>query len=423
MIASGLWWWQRWSPRTEPASPARMAFPLPDKPSIAVLPFDNLSADPEQIYFADGITEDLITDLSKVSGLFVVARASTFVYRERPATVKQVAEELGVSHVLEGSVRRSGARVRVTAQLIDATTGTHVWAERYDRQLEDVFALQDEVAQQIVSALAIQLTSDEEARLARSERTTPEAYDALLRGLELLRRFTPTTIVQGREMFEKAISLDPQYARAYANVAFAYAIGVFASISSDPEGDLEAALRFAREALALDAEVPQVHFSVSLVYWQKGRIEESLDAVYRALEVEPNYADGFAQLAAVLVYVGRYQESLEAIHQAMRLNPRHPFFYIAITGRAHFALGDYATAATHFEQALERNPDFVVARRELAAAYAHLGRIDDAEWEVAEILALQPDFSLSDERQRVIFQRGDDMARYIDGLRKAGVPE
>ena len=337
--------------------------------------------------------------------------------------MKQVAEELGVSHVLQGSVRRAGTRVRVTAQLIDARTGTHVWAERYDRELKDVFALQDEVAQEIVSALAIRLTSDEAERLSRSEKASPEAYDTLLRGLELLRRFTPTTIAQGREMFEKAIEIDPQYARAYANVAFAYAIGVVSGIDTDPEGDLEAALRFAEQALALDSDVPQVHFSLSLVYWHQDRAAESLDAAYRALEVEPNYADGFAQLAAVLVYVGRYQESLEAIRKAMRLNPRHPFYYIAINGRVHFALGDYAAAAAAFERALERNPDFIVARRELAASHAHLDRIEDAEWEAEEILALQPGFSLSREHRRVIFQKGDDMDRYVAGLRKAGLPE
>lgn len=397
--------------------------PISDKPSIAVMPFENLSGDPDQLYFADGMTDDLITDLSKVSGLFVIARATTAVYRGRKVTAKQVADELGVSHVLEGSVRRSGNRIRVTAQLIDPATSRPLWADRYDREFTNIFQLQDELTQNIVSTLAIQLTRDEESRLSRQQKTIPEAYDTLLRGLESFRRFTPETIAEGRKLFEKAIELDPNYARAHANIAFSYAISVFSGFSLDPKGDLETALRYGRKALALDPDVPQVHFSLGLVYWQLGEISEALSSIDTALKFDPNYADAYANLAAVKIYVGDYEEGLQAIQTAMRLNPRHPFFYIEIKGRAHFAQGDYAQAAAEFESALQRNPEFTVARRELAATYAHLGRIEDAEWEIEEVLANQPQLKLSDERSRTIFQAGADLDRYIEGLRKAGLPE
>ncbi len=422
VIVGGTWWWSQ-QPDFEPADSKKFAFKIPDKPSIAVLPFNNMSGDTKQEYFVDGMTEDLITDLSQVSGLLIIARNSVFTYKNQTVKVQQVAQELGVRYVLEGSVRRAGNRVRINAQLVDTIGGHHIWAQRYDREIKDVFALQDEVTQEIVSALAIRLTTDEAERLSQSEKTSPEAYDRLLRGLELLRRYTPASIIQGRRMFEQAIEIDPNYARAYANVAFAYAQGVASGDGAHRESNLEMALKFAKEAQALNPEVQQVHFSFSVVYRQLGRVEESLAAINRALEIKPNYADGFVQLAVVLLTMGRYQEGLEAIQKAVRLNPRQAFFYTEVTGRAHFALGDYKAAATAYKKALKRNPDFSLARRGLAASYAHLGRIEDAEWEVEEILAQLPGFNLSNERRRNPYPKGDGMDRYIAGLRKAGVPE
>jgi adenylate cyclase len=275
-VVGGLTVWQLRPPAPEPA-PAQVSAPaseavseqaaapvaLPDKPSIAVLPFTNMSDDPEQEYFSDGITEDIITDLSKVSGLFVVARNSSFTYKGRAVEVRAVGRDLGVRHVLEGSVRKSGGRVRVTAQLIDATTGSHVWAERYDRELTDVFAVQDEVTQEIVSVLAVKLSAEDEARLQRSVRIDPDAYDMLLRGLALLRRYSRETLAESRRYFQKAIEIDPGCARAHSNIGYSLVLDVFAGWAEDRDAALREAEGHIEAAVRLDPLLPQVHFAQS----------------------------------------------------------------------------------------------------------------------------------------------------------------
>ncbi len=393
----------------------------PDQPSIAVLPFDNMSGDPEQEYFVDGITEDLITDLSQVSGLFVIARNSVFTYKGKPVKVQQVGRELGVQYVLEGSVRKSGNRIRINAQLVDAKTGRHLWAARYDRELTEVFALQDEVTAKIVSALAVKLTVGERERLSRAAVTSPEAYDTLLRGLELLRRFTRETNAEARVLFEKAIALDPQYARAYADVALTHGMDVTFGWTDAPEAANARGLEFARNGLALDDTLPQVHFALSNTYLRHRRYDESIAADRKSIGLDPNYADGYASLAISLAYAGRPEDGLKAIRKAMRLNPRHPFFYVWNVGHAYFMMGRYEEAATAFERVLERNPQFPGGHMTLAATYGHLGRTVDAEWEVEETLTLLPDFSLASERRRALYKNPADLERYIEGLRKAGL--
>ncbi len=404
-------------------SPAVAPPALPDTPSIAVLPFENLSGDAEQEYFSDGITEDLITDLSQISGLFVIARNSVFTYKGRAVKVQEVARDLGVSHVLEGSVRRVGDRVRINAQLIDAATGRHLWAERFDRDLTDVFALQDEVTQKIVAALAIKLTSGEERRLNRATQVNPEAYDMLLRGLELLRRFTRETNLEAQEYFTKAAALDPTYARAYADLALSHTMDILFGWTETPEPHLAMAMEFAKTALALDKRLPQVHFALADVYRSMLEFDKSIAAARRSVELDPNYADGYAQLAQDLVYAGRADEGITAIGKAMRLNPRHPFFYVWILGHAHFIAKRYEAAIAQFKKVLDRNPGFPGARRTLAAAYAHLGRLDEAAWEIEEILSRDPEFTLAKTRRITPYKRTEDMEHYIAGLRKAGLPE
>ncbi len=396
---------------------------LPEAPSIAVLPFENLSGDKEQEYFSDGITEDLITDLSQISGLFVIARNSVFTYKGRAVKVQEVARDLGVSHVLEGSVRRVGNRVRINAQLIDAATGRHLWAERFDRDLTDVFALQDEVTQKIVSALAIKLTSGEEQRLSRAARVNPEAYDMLLRGLEFFRRFTRETNLEAQEFFRKAVALDPTYARAYADLALSHSMDIQFGWTKTPEPHLEKALELAKTALTLDESLPQVHFALGSVYRVMREFDKAKAAAKRSLELDPNYADGYAQLAQTLVHTGLAEASIAAIGKAMRLNPRHPFFYVWILGHAHFIAKRYEAAIAAFKKVLDRNPGFPGARRALAAAYAHLGKVDKAAWEVDEILSRDPEFSLAKARRITPYKRDEDLEHYIAGLRKAGLPE
>ncbi|MCH7833456.1 MAG: tetratricopeptide repeat protein, partial [Proteobacteria bacterium] len=409
----------------EPAQPEprQTGLALPDKPSIAVMAFNNLSGDPEQEYFSDGMTEDIITDLSKVSGLFVIARNSSFAYKGRAVNLSDVGRELGVRYILEGSVRKAGGRIRINAQLIDATTGGHVWAERFDREVADIFTLQDEVTRKIVSALAVKLKPEEQKRLARKMVIDPAAYDLFLRGLERLRRFTPETNVEARDFFQQAMMTDPRYARAVSGIGFTHALDVFLGADVDATETLQKAERYATAAVELDDTIPQVYFGISFIYTRLKRFDDAVAASRRAIELDTNYADGYSQLAAALIQAGRPEEGLETIRKAIRLNPDLPFFYLDVLGRANFMLGRYDDAAKAYAKVIERNPAFISAHRGLAASYAYLGKMDEAEWQADEVLALRPDFSLEKERQTNPFKRPEDTKRYIEGLRRAGLPE
>jgi TolB-like protein/class 3 adenylate cyclase len=417
-------WLQPWIPALEPSSEVTSTAALrDDRPSIAVLPFDNLSGDPEQEYFVDGMTEDLITDLSQVSGLLVIARNSVFTYKGKAVNVQQVGKELGVRYVLEGSVRRAGDRVRINAQLVSASDGLHIWAERFDRQITDVFALQDAVTRKIVTALAVRLTQGEEQRLSRTSEANPEAYDMLLRGLERLRRYTPEDTRQARDYFQQAIALDPEFARAHADIAYAYASEIQAGWADDPDFALEQAEKHSRHALALDPTVREVHFAMGSVHLKQRRHEDALAAALTAIKVDPNYADAYAQMSWFLNYAGRPEEGLEFIQKAMRLNPHYAFFYRTILGQANFLLKRYDEAVQAFEEVVVRNPEFSIGHQWLAAVYGQMGRIEDAQWEAGELLTLLPDFSLGAERARAPYKRQEDLDLYIEGLRKAGLPE
>ncbi|MCH9012226.1 MAG: tetratricopeptide repeat protein [Proteobacteria bacterium] len=411
------------TPADEGAPETGMALPLPDKPSIAVLPFTNMSADPDQEYFSDGITEDIITDLSKISGLFVIARNSTFVYKGRAVKVSEVAKELGVRYVLEGSVRKVGERVRINAQLIDAVTGGHLWAERYDGTLADVFALQDKVTEKIVAALAVKLTQGEQERLNRTVAVDPEAYDVLLHGLARLRRFTRETNAEARQFFERAVEIDPQYARAHADVALTHALDVEYGWTSLPKASLQAAVKHTQAALALESSDPHVYFALAMTYMGQRRYDEAIAVGRKATGLYPNYADGFAQLAQSLTFAGKSPEALIAIRKAMRINPRHSLIYLWIVGHNYFLMERYEEAITELRKVVEGNPGYPWAHLTLAAAYGLTGQIEEAEWEGQEFLALQPDFTLARERQRVLYKNSEHRDRYIEGLRKAGLPE
>ena len=315
----------------------RAALPLPDKPSIAVLPFDNLGSDPEQVYFADGISEDLITDLSKLSGIFVIARNSSWTYKGKPTKVQKVAAELGVRYVLEGSVRRQGDQVRINAQLIDAQGGHHLWADRYDGALGDMFPFQDKVIGQIVAALAVELTGEEQARVAQAETKNPRAYDALLQGWEHLRRETEPDTLKAIALFEKAVELDPGYHRAYAALATGHWRVAVSSWSAANVG-MQRAFERMNVNLAKAMEAPNAPaFALSAeVLARQGRNDEALAAIKRALELAPNDPDNHISQARILNAVGRAAEAEQDVRWAMRLNPQYPPGYLRVLALSLF---------------------------------------------------------------------------------------
>ena len=392
VVAVGATLWQKpWEPAEEPAALEAMAFPLPDKPSIAVLPFTNMSGDPEQEYFSDGITEDLITDLSKISGLFVIARNSTFSYKGQQVKIRQVAEELGVRYVLEGSVRRVGDRVRINAQLIDATTGGHLWADRYDGTLEDIFGLQDRVTQQIVAALAVELTDEEEVQQVRHDTDNASAHDAYLQGWAHYKLLTPESLAKAVPFFEEAIRLDPGYAQARAALASVY----WDAYQNDWAFDLDMpsfrAESRANEHLeqALKAPTPLAHALQSRMFASLGFPGEAVVEAEKAVALDANDATAHAGLAEALVLAGKSAEAIDAMEIAMRLDPHHPPNYLIILGGAQFGMERFEEAAATFERAVKRNPDNEIPFIYLASAYGHLGRIDDADKVIDEANHLQ----------------------------------
>ncbi|MFQ6024742.1 MAG: adenylate/guanylate cyclase domain-containing protein, partial [Acidiferrobacterales bacterium] len=327
-------------------SKERMALPLPDKPSIAVLPFDNLSDDAKQEYFADGMTDDLITDLSQISGLFVIARNSSFTYKDKAVKVQQVARELGVRYVLEGSVRRAGEEVRINAQLVDAATGGHLWAERYDGRIEDVFGLQDKVTQKIVTALAIKLTTSESEQIARPETTNVAAYEAFLRGRAHTIQDTPDGYTEAITHFEKAVELDPNYGRAYAALGSVYYLaklrGWHKSVGLSNNEMLRRAYGYLQQAI--NTPTALAHALASSMALHNGRHEEAISEAERAIALDTNDPSGYVRLAEALTLAGRPKEAVSFVEKAMRLDPHYPPSYLWVLGLAHFGMEQFDKA-------------------------------------------------------------------------------
>jgi adenylate cyclase len=351
---------------TQEAQPPLL--PLPDKPSIVVLPFDNMSKDPEQDYFSNGITEVLTSDLSRISSLFVIARNTAFTYKGKAANIQDIGKELGVRYALEGSVQKANDQVRIVTQLVDTTTGGHIWSERYDRPLKDIFALQDEIVQKIVTTLRLQLTLEEQGYIMRKHTDNLEAYDSFLRGVEYFGRFTKETIAQERQMYEKALALDPQYAEAYVWLGRTYWREWVFRWSADPQ-TLERALALAQQAVALDDSLPEAHSLLSVAYGQHQQYEQAIMEGERAIALDPNNAESYATQADVLNYAGRPAEALRAVEQAMRLNPRYPPWYLNELGWAYLSTGRYAEAIATLKETISRSPNFIVAHLNLALSY------------------------------------------------------
>jgi adenylate cyclase len=395
---------------------------VPHKPSIAVLPFTNMSGDAEQEYFSDGITEDLITDLSKISGLFIIARNSSFAYKRRSVKVQEIGRDLGVRFVLEGSIRKAGNRVRITAQLIDAGSGGHLWAERFDRELTDIFATQDEVVEKIVAALAVNLTQGEAQRLRRRGTASVEAYETWLRARELLSRSTREAIAQAKAMYRRAIEIDPNFAAPHAGLSLATISEYVSDWAADPQEALDEAERWARRALELDDQEPVSHMALGNVMLWRRNHDGALDECRRMIALDPNFAQGHSATGLALMYAGRAAEALEAFAIAKRLDPHSPSIVLHFVAQANFSLGRYEAAAEHLLERIARTPATDSSRMLLAACYGHRGRAEEARAVWAELMKINPGFSLA-QRERVLpYKEPRDFQRIADGLAKAGLP-
>jgi TolB-like protein/class 3 adenylate cyclase/rhodanese-related sulfurtransferase len=427
VIVGGTVYFKTQGPQEEPASAERMAYPMPENPSIAVLPFTNLSDDTQQEYFADGMTEDLITDISKVKDLFVIARNSVFTYKGKAVKVRQVAEELGVRYVMEGSVRRVGNQVRINAQLIDATTGGHLWAERYDGSLDDVFAMQDKIIKNIVTALAVTLVDQEQDKWVRVETTNAEAYDAYLRGWEHYRQSTPENFKQAVTYFEQAIKLDPDYARAHSALAAVYwniiANGWWhKSLGLTATQVIERTRLYLKKAMEQPSALSHQVASERAAYFL-GNPDRALAEAERAIALDANDPAGHLAMANALLKAGNPNKAISTMHHAMRLDPHFPASYLTRLGRAQFERGQYQEAATTLERAIERNPQDDRAYAFLIAAYGHLGLEERANSAILNTNIIRARTGWDDLTLNSIdsWKWAGDREKLREGMAKAGV--
>lgn len=412
-----------WSPndRTSPIKTAVETPPqLPKKPSIAVLPFDNMSGDPEQGYFADGITEDIITDLSKVSGLFVIARNSSFAYKGKTPDIRKVSRELGVRYVLEGSVRRAADRIRINAQMIDGTTGGHLWAERYDRGLEDIFAVQDEVTRTIVDALRVKLTAGEEERRESRGKVDPEAYDLLVRSRQITLQFTAISSMEARSMLQRAIAIDPRLAAAYASLSIIALTDFINQWNGATPDNLTQALELAEKAIDTDDTEPQGHYTLALALSWMRRLDEAERPAERAIELDPNSANAYTALGTIRDFQGRHEDALALYTRAHRLDPQFDLS-LHFLGRALLSLGRFDEAEIAFTRRLTLAPRSDMTRFYLACLYGRIGRHEEARRYWREILEINPNFSVDHLKRTLPYRDPDLLDRLVDGLRGAGV--
>ena len=397
--------------------------PKVETPSIAVLPFANMSGDPEQEYFSDGISEDIITDLSKIAGLMVIARNSSFTYKGRSVDIRDVGRDLGVRSVLEGSIRRAGNRVRITAQLIDATNGAHLWADRYDRDLTDIFAVQDDVTRRIVDALKVTLSPAEKARLANSGTPNVDAYDCYLRGRELL-ALNPKNrerFEQSTKLFMRALELDPSYSQAYAGLSVAYNLDYQNRWSDRPDNSLPLAKHNAELAIEKDPNEP---FARQVASWA-AMFEKDLDRAKSeadvALSLNPNSSGAYASLGSIHTYSGRPLEAIPALERATRLDPAFRPGHLHFLGMAYLLAGKYETAAAVLRERILLVPGTDFSRVLMASALGHLGDIDEARRIWQELKEINPKYSFNEHFSRQPFKNEEDVRRVVEGLAKAGL--
>jgi adenylate cyclase len=425
LVAGGVVWnFYLRAPKIEPASKEKMAFPLPDVPSIAVLPFVNMSEDPKQEFLCDGMTEEIITGLSKVPRLFVIARNSTFTYKGKPVKVKQVSEELGVRYVLEGSVRRSGDRVRITAQLIDALTGNHLWAESYDRDLKDIFALQDEITIKVLGSTKVKLT--EGGQVGR-----PEKYFKGKQGLDCYLKLTEASGYYerwniednnlARRMIEEAIAMCPENPMTYFNLGWVYHHDYMLDNTKSPRETLEKGIELAQKALAMDDSIADAHGLLCRLYLTKREYAKAIAEGERAVALNPGGTSVLVSYAASLAVAGRPEEAIPLFQKAIRLNPFGPSQLYRQFGEALRDTGRFEEAVSAYKKAIQLAPDNITAHIHLTTTYIWMGREKEARAEAAEVLRINPKFSVDSHAMMLSFKDQSVNDRVVDALRKAGL--
>ncbi len=421
VAAGALLWWSPWTRQEASMRMERLAHPIPDQPSIAVLPFDNLSGDPEQEYFADGFSEDLITNLAQSNDLFVAARNSTFTYKGKPVKIRDVAEELGVRYVLEGSIRRLGDDIRITAQLIDATTGAHVWAKRYDEPLGKLFDVQDELSREIAGTL---LSNINKVDLVRSRQKRPSemsAHDYVLQARARFARRSKSTTMEARELAERAIAVDPNYAPAYAVLGDTYNSAYI--LQWEGSEALEKAYSAARKAVELDPQLSEAHELLGRVLLRRGQHDEAITSLERSIQLNPNRSDNYASLADTLTFANRPNEAIGLLQKAMRLDPFYSPRYDMYLGRAYYFAGRYDEGIAELKNCAVRAPRYRPCFMYLAPAYAEAGKGGEAREAVDALLKVSPDFSIGNSVEGHLPFVPDALEFYVSGLRKAGAPE
>jgi len=423
LIVGGLLIWRTAFPPLQVASVEKMAFPLPDKPSIAVLPFDNLSKDPEQEYFSDGLTEEIIAALSSVPKLFVIARNSTFTYKGKPVKVQQVSEELGVQYVLEGSVRKGGDKIRITAQLIDAITGNHLWAKQYDRDIKDIFAVQDEITKNIITAMQVKLTEGEEVKAASKGTNNLEAYLKYLQAYELINKVNPESNALAKQLAKEAVALDPKYASAYYVLGRSHMMDVWVKTSKSPKESIGKAIQLEQKAISLDETNAEAHALLGFLYSMTKQYDKAIAQAEKAVTLNPNSAYGHFIMGKTLFFAGRCEESIPEYKKSIRLNPIPPSNLFWSLGLSYANIERYDEAIKWCEKAVHKEPNDLLGRVMMTVVYSWSGRDKEAQAEAAEVLRIQPKFTIGKFKKKVTYKNKSDAEKFFSALRKAEIPE
>jgi adenylate cyclase len=425
LVAGALIGWNIYlqqSKKVEPASVDKMAYPLPEKPSIAVLPFDNLSGDPEQEYFSDGFTEHIITSLSKVPYIFVIARNSTFAYKGKAAKINEIAEELGVRYILEGSIQRSNDSLRITVQLIDAIAGHHIWAENYDRKLKGIFALQDEIAMQIMAELQVNIAYESLGRSSSIQTKYLKAYEKFLKGVERYLRRTEEDILHARKIFKEAIALDPEYGAPYVMLGWTHLDDIWFYRTKDRAKSLQAAEQLAQKAMELTGQDDFNLRLLSSIFMLRKQYDKAIIEIQKAIELSPNSAQCYFIYGMVLNFAGQHDEAIPNFKKAIRLNPFTPINYLNNLAWAYFHKEQYEEAIPFWNRTIERNPNYLFAYIGLTGAYQMSGDEIKARESANEVLRIKPTYSLAMVKKLTI-KNIERKKRVLEAYRKAGIPE